>query len=86
MSDLPPHLREMTSAQFRLLLEFANDVQRWSLHGTRRIPRYGTFGQAAKHFGVPVERIADAVEAHYWMFTPDKDLPIEDREIDHEGE
>ena len=66
-------------------LDFANKVQAWSL--TRRKTRgdYGTFGQAADAFKVPVERIAQAVEDHYWMFTQD-DGPLAEREIDHDGE
>lgn len=69
------------------LLTFANRVQRWSLRGyLRRATRFGTFAQAAKGLDVPIERIADAVGAHYWMFTSDYDLPLAERHIDHEGE
>lgn len=66
-------------------LDFANQVQAWSL--TRRKTRgdYGTFGQAAEAFRVSAERIAKAVEDHYWMFTMD-DGPLAEREIDHDGE
>lgn len=66
-------------------LDFANKVQAWSL--TRRTTRgdYGTFGQAAEAFKVPVERIAQAVDDHYWMFTQDGG-PLAEREIDHDGE
>jgi hypothetical protein len=68
------------------LLDFANKVQAWSARGGRRIPRFGTFTQAAKHFRVPVERIALAVEAHYWMYANDPSAPIGERCIEHEGE
>ena len=68
------------------LLGFANQVQAWSLAGHRRTPRYGTFAQAAAAFKVPVERIALAVQAHYWMFADDPDAPIGERCIEHEGE
>lgn len=77
----------LSTAALYELLDFANLVQRWSIRGRRRKGwRYGTFAQAAKHFGVPLERIADAVEAHYWLFTPDTGQPLADRRIDHEGE
>lgn len=68
------------------LLDFANEVQAWSLRGHRRTPRYGTFAQAAAHFKVPVEEIALAVEAHYWMFADDPSAPVAERCIEHEGE
>lgn len=68
------------------ILAFANAVQHWSMRGHRRRPRYGTFTQAANHFGVPVEKIALAVEAHYWMFADDPNAPIGERQIEHEGE
>lgn len=76
----------MSNADLYAILDFANEVQAWSLKGHRRTPRYGTFAQAAKHFAVPVERIALAVEAHYWMFADDPNAPIADRCIEHEGE
>lgn len=88
MSELPARLADMPANEFRALLEFANDVQRWSIrgYGRRKGWRFGTFGQAAKHFNVPVERIADAVAAHYWMFCNDTDSPLAERRIDHDGE
>lgn len=75
----------MSAEEHYALLDFANEVQAWSL--TRRTTHrsYGTFGQAAKALKVSVERIAAAVEEHYWMFTMD-DGPMEDRRIDHDGE
>lgn len=77
----------MPEPQFHDLLIFANRVQSWSIRGAgRRKTHYGTFAQAAKALGVSVERIADAVGAHYWMFTPDYDLPLAERHIDHDGE
>ena len=79
-------LRAMPEGEHRDLLDFANRVQAWSLKGHRRTPRYGTFSQAAAHFGVYVERIAIAVEAHYWMFADDPTAPIGERQIEHEGE
>lgn len=68
------------------LVDFANTVQAWSLRGHRRTPRYGTFAQAAHSLGVPVEQIAMAVEAHYWMFADDPSVPLGMRRIEHEGE
>lgn len=68
------------------LLDFANRVQAWSFRGARRTPRFGTFAQAAQALGVPVEQIALAVEAHYWMYANDPSAPIGEREIEHEGE
>lgn len=67
------------------LLDFANEVQAWSLTRHKTHGSYGTFEQAAMALNVPVERIAEAVEEHYWMFTLDGG-PLEDREIDHDGE
>ena len=67
------------------LLNFANEVQAWSLTRRKTPGSYGTFGQAAKALNVSVERIAEAVEEHYWMFSHDTG-PLEDREIDHDGE
>lgn len=80
--QLPPRFVSMPEASFAELLEFANDVQAWAFE------RDGdtTFGQAANHFALPIERIADAVTAHYWMYTPDRDRPLSERRIEHEGE
>ena len=94
MSDENPHeqieftarLKAMSEAEQYELLDFANRVQAWSLKGHRRTPRYGTFAQAATAFGASVERIAMAVEAHYWMFADDPSAPIGERQIEHEGE
>lgn len=94
MADENPHEQPEFAAQIKVmgprdlgnLLDFANDLQTWSLRGVWRKPRYGTFAQAATHFGVPVEQIALAVEAHYWMFADDPAAPIGDRCIEHEGE
>lgn len=85
MSDLSSGLADMTTAEFEELLRFANRVQSWSF-GDGSSDRQTTFGDAAAHFNVPVQRIADAVEAHYWMFTTDEDRPLAERRIDHEGE
>lgn len=68
------------------LVDFANKVQAWSLRGTRRTPRFGSFAQAAAALNVTVEQIALAVEAHYWMFANDPSAPIGERQIEHEGE
>lgn len=80
--QLPPRFVSMPQASFAELLEFANDVQAWSFE------RNGdtTFGEAASHFAESVDRIADAVTAHYWMYTPDRDRPLSERRIEHEGE
>lgn len=94
MSDANPHAQPEFATQVAAiplddlpdLLDFANKVQVWSLRGGRRQPRFGTFAQAAKHFGVQVDKIALAVEAHYWMFADDPTAPIGERCIDHEGE
>lgn len=85
-TEFTARLKAMSNADLYDILDFANEVQAWSLKGHRRTPRYGTFAQAAKHFAVPVERIALAVEAHYWMFADDPSAPIADRQIEHEGE
>lgn len=85
-TEFTARLKAMTADEMRRLLIFANRVQKWSLQGHRRTPRYGTFAQAARHFGHPVERIAMAVEAHYWMFADDPTAPIGERQIEHEGE
>jgi hypothetical protein len=94
MSDANPHeqteftarLKTMSVHDLGNLLDFANEVQAWSLRGTRRTPRYGTFAQAAEALRVPIEEIALAVEAHYWMFADDPSKPLSDRQIEHEGE
>ncbi|HEY9219578.1 MAG TPA: hypothetical protein VIO94_16135 [Phenylobacterium sp.] len=78
----PPWLADMDHADLEELLDFANRVQSWSFH--RFDPT--TYGDAAEHFGVPVEQINRAVIAHYWMFTPDTDLPLAERRIEHDGE
>lgn len=79
---LPERLLYMPSREFSELLDFANGVQKWSL----RVKGDATFGRAAERFKVPVERIADAVTAHYWMFTHDTDRPLAERRIEHDGE
>lgn len=94
MSEHNPHEQPRFSAQIQCLdenalgdlMDFANKVQAWSWRGHRRTPRFGTFAQAAHAHGVPVERIALAVEAHYWMFADDPSAPIGERQIEHEGE
>lgn len=73
------------SAEDRALDAFASKVQAWSLTRQKTHGSYGTFGQAAEAMKVPVERIAEAVDWHYWMFSHD-DGPLADREIDHDGE
>ena len=78
-------LHAIPEAEFDDLLTFANRVQSWSWRGRRLRGSYGTFGQAAAKLKVSVERIADAVGAHYWLFTLDYDLPLAERRIDHEG-
>jgi hypothetical protein len=78
----PPWLAAMSTDDLYPLLDFANEVQAWSFGRDGE----STFGEAAAHFGVPVERINQAVVAHYWMFTPDAGAPLADRRIDHEGE
>lgn len=78
----PPWLQDMPPSQLYRLLDFANRVQKWSL----RVKGDATFGRAAKRFCVPVERISQAVIAHYWMFTLDTDRPLAERRIEHEGE
>jgi hypothetical protein len=80
--DLPAHLRAIETDELYALLDFANRVQRWSF----RVKGDATFGRAAERFKVPVERIADAVSAHYWMFTLDDGRPLAERRIEHEGE
>lgn len=85
-TEFTARLKAMAEADLYELLDFANKVQAWSWKGTRRTPRFGTFAQAAAHFRVPVERIALAVEAHYWMFADHPTAPIGDRQIEHEGE
>lgn len=85
-TEFTARLNAMSVDEQYELLRFANMVQTWSLRGHRRTPRYGTFAQAAAHFGTSVERIALAVEAHYWMFCDDPTAPIGDRQIEHEGE
>jgi hypothetical protein len=79
----PPWLMLLDVAELDELLGFANRVQHWSL---QRDDMGGTFGEAAEHFRVPVQRIHEAVTAHYWMFTNDTDRPLAARRIDHEGE
>ena len=66
-------------------LDFANKVQAWSLTRRKTQGDCGTFGQAAEAFKVSVQRIAQAVDDHYWMFTMDEG-PLSEREIDHDGE
>lgn len=83
MTGLPDHLVRMPSADFTELLDFANDVSAWALEFDASAV---SFGMAAEHFAVPVQRISDAVEAHYWMFTHDTDRPMAERTIDHDGE
>jgi len=83
MTD-PDH-KELSVEEHYALLDFANVVQAWSLTRRQTHRSYGTFGQAAAALNVPIERIAEAVEAHYWMFSHD-DGPLADREIDHDGE
>ena len=79
-------MQALPEPEFDDLLQFANRVQSWSWRGRRQRGHYGTFGQAAAYLGVPVERIADAVGAHYWLFSNDYDRPLSERRIDHEGE
>lgn len=79
-------LHALPNHEFDELLTFANRVQSWSWRGRGRRGHYGTFGQAAAYLDVPVERIADAVGAHYWLFSLDYDRPLAERRIDHEGE
>ena len=79
-------LKAMSLDDLGDLLDFANKVQAWSMRGYSRTPRYGTFAQAAKASRVPIEQIALAVEAHYWMFADDPNAPIGERQIEHEGE
>jgi len=94
MDDEHVHVQPEFAAQVKSLplhdlgnlLDFANQVQAWSIRGHRRTPRYGTFAQAAAALRVPVEEIALAVEAHYWMFADDPNAPIGERQIEHEGE
>lgn len=78
----PPWLIEMPTDELYPLLDFANLVQKWAL----RVKGDATFGRAAERFKVPVERIAQAVVAHYWMFTLDGDRAPAERRIEHEGE
>lgn len=80
--QLPTRFLRMPDDEFSELLAFANEVLAWSFD------RDGdtTFDDAAAHFTVPVARIADAVTAHYWMFTPDVHAPIGSRRIEHDGE
>jgi hypothetical protein len=80
--NLPPRLSDLPDDEFDALLKFANRVQAWSI----KRDYGGTFGEAAAHFNVPVERIEDAVLAHYWLFTHDVDRPLAERRIEHEGE
>lgn len=85
-TEFTARLKAMPLHDLGNLLDFANEVQAWSLRGHRRTPRYGTFAQAAEALKVPVEEIAMAVEAHYWMFADDPSAPIGERQIEHEGE
>lgn len=78
----PPWLRDLPARELFRLLDFANQVQKWSF----RVKGDATFGRAAKRFRVPVEEINRAVVAHYWMFTFDTDRPLAERRIEHEGE
>ena len=79
---LPPRLDALSRDDLYELYDFANKVQRYAF----RCKGETTFGKAAARFSVPVEKIRDAVVAHYWMFTLDDDLPLADRRIEHEGE
>lgn len=85
-TEFTARLKAMSIHDLGNLLDFANEVQAWSLRGHRRTPRYGTFAQAAEHFRVPVDEIGLAVEAHYWMFADDPAAPVAERRIEHEGE
>lgn len=67
------------------LADFSNELQAWSLTRQKTHGSYGTFGDAASALGVSVDRIAEAVEWHYWMFCHDTG-PLAAREIDHDGE
>ncbi len=85
-SEFSDLLKSYSPEEWSEILDVSERVQTWSLRGTYRTPRYGTFAQAAHSLGVPVERIALAVEAHYWMFADDPSAPIGERQIEHEGE
>ena len=63
------------------LMTLGNAVQCWALCQKKRPV---TFGLAALAFDTPVERIAEAVENHPWLFACDGG-PLADREIEHEG-
>lgn len=78
----PPWLEAMDGGELAELLDFANRVQAWAWAR----PGPVTFRAAAAALQVTVERINQAVIAHYWMFTPDTDRPLDERRIDHEGE
>lgn len=64
------------------LLLFANRVQAWSFNRTGPT----TFADAAAHFDTTLQRINQAVVAHYWMLADDPSAPLAERCIEHEGE
>lgn len=78
----PRWLRSLDDIDLNDLLNFANRVQAWSFN------REGatTFAEAAAHFATSVQRINQAVVAHYWMFADDPSRPMAERCIEHEGE
>ena len=82
--EFATQVQAMGTRDLQELLDFANQVQSWSYHHLE--PGQSTFAHVAEHFGVPVERIGLAVEAHYWMFADDPSAPIAERRIEHEGE
>jgi len=85
VSPTPPQIPAWTQAD-QDLADFANQVQAWSIQYGLTHTHYGTFGDAASALKVSVERIAEAVEWHYWMFTHDTDEPLAMRRIEHDGE
>lgn len=60
----------------------AEAVSVWAaLNGTT------TIGQAAVTFKIPVDAIAQCIEHHPWMFfIKDKNTPLENTKIEHDGE
>ena len=68
------------------LATLSNAIQCWAmLQEQDRPARDVTVGDAAMAFCLPPERIAAAVEHHYWMFLAGEG-PLQTRTIEHDGE